>query len=226
MFDAIIISDLHLGSSVCRPKKLLRFLNQINTEEVSTKKFILAGDVFDNFHFERMDSLHWQVLSEIRRISQDVEVIWISGNHDGPSEIISHLVGSSVVNKYFFETSGKKVIILHGDKFDEFSVKNKLLTEIAGWIYFLIQKIDKDFYLSSLLKKNNKSFIRCTEIVRKKAIKYAVKKGYNVICCGHTHHAEVFKSDNIEYFNCGSWTERENHYITVENGEILLKQFF
>jgi len=30
---------------------------------------------------------------EIRKIADEMEVVWINGNHDGPAEIVSHLLG-------------------------------------------------------------------------------------------------------------------------------------
>jgi DNA polymerase II small subunit/DNA polymerase delta subunit B len=43
--DAISISDLHLGSNVCRVKELESFLEDIHSEKLKTKELILNGDV-------------------------------------------------------------------------------------------------------------------------------------------------------------------------------------
>ena len=92
MHDAIIISDLHLGSDVCQAKSLNHFLDNLK----NTNKLILNGDVFDSWDFRRLKSSHFKILSKIRHLSQSMEVIWIHGNHDGPCEIVSHLLGSVV----------------------------------------------------------------------------------------------------------------------------------
>lgn len=57
-------------------------------------------------------------------------------------------------------------------------------------------------------------------IVEKKAIEYARKRGYDIICCGHTHHAVINESGPVWYYNSGCWTERPCHYLTIENGTV------
>lgn len=50
MNDAIIISDIHLGSPTSQTQMLERFLYKIKNK---TKKLILNGDVFDSWDFDR-----------------------------------------------------------------------------------------------------------------------------------------------------------------------------
>ena len=90
--DAIIISDIHLGSDVSKAKLLTTFLEKIEKEN-STKCIILNGDFFDNMDFRRLKKHHWKVLSLIRSMSDHIKVVLILGNHDGPAEVLSHLLG-------------------------------------------------------------------------------------------------------------------------------------
>ena len=76
----LIISDIHLGSKVSRSTVLLDTLKQYTFE-----RLILLGDIFEDLNFKRLKSAHWELLSYIRRLSNDktgVEIIWIAGNHD------------------------------------------------------------------------------------------------------------------------------------------------
>ena len=66
--DAIVISDIHLGSDVSQAKLLTEFLEKIENEK-STKCLILNGDFFDNMDFRRLKKYHWKVLSAIRNMS-------------------------------------------------------------------------------------------------------------------------------------------------------------
>src|SRR5215813_6209069 len=91
VFDAIILSDLHLGSSNCQAKSLCDFLERIVDEKLRTGKLILNGDVFDSIDFRRLKKNHWKVLSLIRKLSDRMETIWLCGNHDGTAEFVSHL---------------------------------------------------------------------------------------------------------------------------------------
>jgi UDP-2,3-diacylglucosamine pyrophosphatase LpxH len=61
--DAVILSDLHLGSDNCQARALSRLLTQIRRGQLSTRHLILNGDVFDSIDFRRLKKHHWKVLS-------------------------------------------------------------------------------------------------------------------------------------------------------------------
>ena len=122
--DALIISDIHLGSDNCQAKDLVVFLEQIRCGVIQTSRIILNGDVFDSFDFRRLKKNHWKVLSLIRKLSDHIDITWIHGNHDGSLEFISHLLGVNVENQYEFESGGKRILALHGHIFDEFIDKH------------------------------------------------------------------------------------------------------
>src|SRR6478752_989498 len=96
MHDALILSDFHLGSDNCQAKDICRLLEQIVAGELQTARLILNGDVFDSIDFRRLTKNHWKVLSLVRKLSDQIEIIWLCGNHDGSAEIISHLLGVTV----------------------------------------------------------------------------------------------------------------------------------
>lgn len=218
MHDAIVISDIHLGSDVCQSKALNHFLDNLH----DTKKLILNGDVFDSWDFRRLKSSHFKILSKIRNLSQDIEVIWIHGNHDGPCEIISHLLGSTVHEEYIFNSGEKKIVCTHGDKFDDFITSYPILTRIADYAYHLLQKIDSEFYWARLAKMSSKTFLKCIEKVKLKALKYKEKVGCDAICVGHTHMPENYMD---QYFNSGCWTEKPPTYLKIKNGEITVEKY-
>ncbi len=222
MNDAVILSDLHLGSYVCQAKLIVDFLDQINSGEIQTRHLILNGDVFDSWDFRRLHKLHWKVLSKLRSISDHVHTIWLNGNHDGPAEIISHLIGVDVAEEYIFQTATKRVLVLHGDRFDKFLTDHPIITWVGDWIYYLMQKIH--IYWAKHAKKYSKTFLRCSEIVQMKAKEYACKKDCDIVCCGHTH-LELEDPGKISYYNSGCWTERPCTYLVVKNGEVVLHHF-
>ncbi len=217
MLDAIIISDTHLGSDNCQSKYLNHFLDTIKS-----KRLILNGDVFDSWDFRRLKSSHFKILSKLRTLSDSMEVVWINGNHDGPSEIVSHLLGCNVYEEYYFESSNKKIICTHGDKFDDFIANYPITVKIADFIYRLLQKLDNDFYWAKLAKMRSKTFLGSIQKIKEKAIEYKEKKGCDVICCGHTHVAE---SNNNVYYNSGCWTEKTCNYLSVLDGIISVKKY-
>lgn len=217
---SIIISDIHLGSGVCQAKKFREFLSSIQEEEIQTDELIVNGDLFDSWDFRRLKGSHWKILSKMRQVAKSKRVVWIRGNHDGPSEMISHLIGLDFVDEYFFENGDRKFLILHGDVFDDFISEYPILTKIADHAYRIMQRFSNSS--ATAAKRRSKTFLRCSEHVKKRAKSYASSKGADVVCCGHTHFAEEDCSDSVAYYNCGCWTENACHYLLVKNGSVSL----
>lgn len=223
--DAIIISDIHLGSDNCQAKDLVVFLEQIRCGVIQTSRIILNGDVFDSFDFRRLKKNHWKVLSLIRKLSDHIDITWIHGNHDGSLEFISPLLGINVENQYEFESGGKRILALHGHIFDEFIDKHPWLTVFADACYSLLQKIDSSHRFAKIAKTSSKTFLRCAEKIEQGALQLARKQNCHSVCCGHTHHAIEKIYHDVMYYNSGCWTETNPTYLTVLNGEIKIQTY-
>lgn len=218
--DAICISDLHLGSNICQAKLLEDFVRKIR-HEFYAQTLILNGDIFDSWDFRRLKKHHWNVLSELRKLSDHINVIYVAGNHDGPAEIISHLIGTIVVDEYILESGNKKILFHHGHRFDEFITTHPFIVWFADYIYYILQKIDKSFILANSAKHKSKIFLRISDLIEEKSMKYARKHGYDIVCTGHTHYA----LSKHNYYNSGSWTELPCHYLTIHNGIVQLCEY-
>jgi len=225
MRDAIIISDIHLGADVCQAKQLTHFLEAIHDGVIRTRSLILNGDVFDSIDFRRLKKHHWKVLSLIRKLSDKLDIVWLNGNHDGPSEIVSHLIGVRVQDEMILESGGRNILILHGHVFDEFLDTHPIISSVADWMYRLLQKIDRSHTIAKQAKRSSKTFLRCTAKIEASAREYAAKLGCSAVCCGHTHHSIVSESDAVAYYNSGCWTEKPCHYLTVQDGRVELHSY-
>jgi UDP-2,3-diacylglucosamine pyrophosphatase LpxH len=225
VYDALIISDIHLGSENCQAKSLCTFLEEVAAGGLPTARLILNGDVFDSIDFRRLRKNHWKVLSLIRKLSDRIEIVWICGNHDEPAEIISHLLGVQVANEYILESGGRRILVLHGHVFDEFLDAHPVLTWVADCIYWLLQKIDKTHTFAKLAKKSSKTFLRCSQVIEERATRYAAGKGCAAVCCGHTHHAIHNTGGRVHYHNGGCWTELPCTYLAVVDGRVTLCTF-
>src|SRR6516225_5289192 len=128
MLDALVLSDLHLGSSNCQAKLLCELLEDIEEERLVTQQLILNGDVFDSIDFRRLTKNHWKVLSLLRKLSDQIEITWLCGNHDGSAEIISHLLGVTVKDEFVLVSGSRRILILHGHQFDDFIDAHPILT--------------------------------------------------------------------------------------------------
>lgn len=225
LLDAVILSDLHLGSENSQAHRLNHLLKRIADGDLATERLILNGDVFDSIDFRRLTKSHWKVLSMIRKLSDQLEIVWVCGNHDGSAEIVSHLLGVSVSDDYTFRTGGRSVYVFHGHIFDEFLDRHPILSWLGDCIYFFLQWIDRTHYLAKVTKKGSKTFLRCARKIQEGAMALAAKKHCDIVCCGHTHHAVVDTSGPVHYFNSGCWTELPCTYLTVANGSVELHSF-
>lgn len=222
---SIIISDIHLGSAVCQAKRFKEFLSLINDESINADELIVNGDLFDSWDFRRLKGSHWKILSKMRQVAKSKKVVWIRGNHDGPSEMISHLIGLDFLDEYLFESGGRSFLVLHGDIFDDFISEYPLLTKLADNAYRTLQRMSGCSNLAFMAKRSSKTFLRCSEHVKERAKKYAFSKGADVVCCGHTHLHEDDLKDAVKYYNSGCWTEEKCHYILIDEGKVSIVDF-
>lgn len=222
--DAIIVSDIHLGSSLCQARHFAQFLDRLHSGDIATSELILNGDVFDSWDFRRLKKSHWKVLSLLRRLSDKIHITWINGNHDGPADIVSHLLGLDVADRYVFQSGDKQILAIHGHQFDEFIVNRPILTWIGDISFLLLQRLDPSFALARQAKRASKTFLRCSELIQERATAFARRMGCDVVCCGHTHY-EVERTGDVSYYNSGCWTELPCSYLSVLDGTLAVNHF-
>lgn len=222
-YDTILISDIHLGSPMCQARELDAFLAGIRV-----KHLILAGDIFDDLKFNRLQHWHWQALSRIRKISDHCQVVWLRGNHDSISaRTMSHLLGVHVRYHFEWESCGKRFYAVHGDRWDTFIYKHKRLTSVYSLIYDVLQRAhsDRTRRFSQWIKKSVPILRRNSEAVMWGAVRFAQKKGYDAIFCGHTHMATLENVEGILYGNDGTWQSDDPHFIGVNGLRIDLCRY-
>jgi UDP-2,3-diacylglucosamine pyrophosphatase LpxH len=179
---------------------------------------------FDSIDFRRLKKKHWNVLSLIRKLSDHVHVVWVAGNHDGPCEIVSHLIGVDVADEYVVESDDKKILFHHGHRFDTFIDKHPIISSMADWFYRRLQNFDQSFRIAHRAKRASKTFLHNSEIIQARSLEYAVKHGFDAVCCGHTHLAAE-KPGKIGYYNSGCWTEKPCTFLSVEHGVVELHSY-
>ena len=221
-YDCIVISDLHLGSDVCQAKLLEEFLEWAveNCDEL-----VINGDVFDDLNFKRLTKRHFACLKVIRRNSDrdDFRLVWIRGNHDGPIDIISHIVGVEILDEYVYDNGRIKLLILHGDQFDTFTTGYPWLTEVACGIFYYIQKW-MPHRAARWIRRISKRWQRNSERIERRAVEYARGRGYRFVTCGHTHLPLVSLHDGLLYLNSGTWTEFPPcPFVAVRGNEVRLE---
>lgn len=221
-YDCLIISDLHLGSDVCQAALLEEFLEWAVE---NTRELVINGDIFDDLNFKRLSKRHFACLKVIRRNSDrdDLRMIWVRGNHDGPADVVGHIVGVEVLDEYEFRNDAIRLLILHGDQFDRFVNNYGLLTELACGLFYYIQKW-APHQAARFIRRASKRWQRSGESIREGAVRYARSRGCRAIACGHTHFPGLEASQGVLYVNSGTWTEHPPcPFVAVKGREIRLE---
>jgi UDP-2,3-diacylglucosamine pyrophosphatase LpxH len=214
--DTLILSDLHLGSELSRARDAMAVL-----ESHRFRRLVLLGDIFADLNFRRLTGDHWKLLSHIRKLSNPrrrVEVVWVEGNHDhGLAQLMSHLVGVPVYERYVWEYAGKRHLAIHGHQFDRFVSRNLLISRLGEKIFYGIQKLDADSKIfSRFLDRMNTRWLRLSDKVAEGALEYARAGNCDRVFCGHTHAALTLTRDGIEYHNSGSWVDARATFLTID----------
>ena len=227
--EIAIISDLHLATHACKPKKIIKYL-----KSVQPKKLVLNGDIIDSWRFSRnyFPKNHLKVIRQmIKMMEQGVEIIYITGNHDEFLRKFSHVeIGNlKIANQLVLELDGQKTWIFHGDIFDPSIQKTRWLARLGAAAYGLLTMLNKA--VNQLLVSLGKNEIIIYKSIKDKVVKEklnlsrfetsvlqaAITQNYSTVICGHTHkpkHRQInFQGKNISYLNCGDWLE---HFTAVE----------
>ena len=225
MYNTLILSDLHLGAETSHAREATRVLR-----ESRFHRLILLGDIFADLNFARLTKDHWKFLSYIRKLSnpkRNIEVVWVEGNHDhGLTNIMSHLVGVRVYQRYAWQYSGLRHIAIHGHQFDGFQVNNVRLSRVGTSLYLKLQKLDfKSKPLVRLIDRLNTRWLRMSPKVSAGALQYARQQEADRIFCGHTHQAVHVEEDGIHYFNSGGWVDSRLTYLTVDEQGVRIHEY-
>lgn len=227
--EVVVISDLHLATHACKPKKILKYLKSIQPNIL-----VLNGDIIDSWRFKRnyFPKNHLKVIRQIiKMMEKGIPVYYITGNHDEFLRKFNHTqIGNlKIVNQLILELGGEKTWIFHGDIYDHVVNQAKWLAKLGAAIYEFLSILNK--LINILL-----GFLGAKEIFIYKSLKKylikenfvpskfemaignsAISQGYKNIICGHTHAPKTkqieINENSVDYFNCGDWVE---HCTAVE----------
>ena len=225
VYNTLILSDLHLGAETSHAREATRVL-----KENVFQRLILLGDIFADLNFARLTKEHWKFLSYIRKLSnpkRNIEVVWVEGNHDnGLTNIMSHLVGVRVYQRYVWQFAGLRHIAIHGHQFDGFQVNNVRLSRLGTSIYLQLQKLDfKGKPIVRFIDRLNTRWLRMSPKVSAGALQYARQHDASRIFCGHTHQAAHVREGEIDYYNSGGWVDSRLTYLTVDEEGVRIHDY-
>jgi len=216
--DTVVISDIHLGSEVCRARELRKALRSW----FPFRRLIILGDLFDDLNFSRLNKHHFGVIDDIRKLTSSkrgVSVDWIEGNHDEQAhDVIHRIMGAEVHDELILEFGNRRYLFMHGHQFDNFLYDHPILSVMAGKIYEKVQKREGGAKnVSRWLKKKSKGWLKVCKKIEEKAILYAASRDADFIVCGHTHYYDAdtrTPQAMVRYINTGCWTDSPSTITT------------
>jgi UDP-2,3-diacylglucosamine pyrophosphatase LpxH len=230
----IFISDVHLGTRVCKADLLADFLTHNTCDTL-----FLVGDIVDGWRLKRRwiwPEAHNRVLQTLlHKIDTGTRVIYVPGNHD---EVFRdycgrQIAGVEIVRETVHVTAdGRQLLILHGDQFDAVIAYARWLALLGDWAYSLVIELNewchgfrrlfglRHWSLAAFLKqkvKNALEFICRFE----DAVACEVRaRGLDGVVCGHIHHAAIKTIDGVLYLNDGDWVESCTALVEDRSGQL------
>ncbi|HEX3810784.1 MAG TPA: UDP-2,3-diacylglucosamine diphosphatase [Rhizomicrobium sp.] len=217
----IFVSDTHLGTRGCKADLLADFLAHNSCDTL-----FLVGDIVDGWRLKRRwhwPHAHTRVIHEILRMADcGTRVIYVPGNHD---EAFRQFCGRAIdrveiVHEAVHQTAdGRRLLVLHGDRFDTVIACAKWLAHLGDWAYS--KALDLNEVLSNARRMAGLPYWSLANYLKhkvKNALEYicrfeaavareAREHGYDGVVCGHIHQAAIKEIDGITYMNDGDWVE-------------------
>jgi UDP-2,3-diacylglucosamine pyrophosphatase LpxH len=235
-FRSIWISDLHLGTSGCQAKRLLQFLKATESETL-----YLVGDIIDGWQLKRRwywDQTHNNVIQNLlKKAKKGTQVIFVPGNHDEAARQFIGLEfgGIQVRDELIHVTAdGKRMLVIHGDRFDGVIACAKWLAYLGDNMYTVILKFNQIFNhwraraglpywsLSQYLKLKVKNAVSYITKFEDALADEARKRNLDGVICGHIHKPEIRDIDGVLYCNDGDWVESLSALVEDADGQLRL----
>lgn len=217
----IFISDVHLGTRGCKAEQLGDFLSRNSCETL-----YLVGDIVDGWRLRRRwywpESHNRVVEILLHKIDTGTRVIYVPGNHD---EVLRPycgriIAGIELAQEAVHETAdGRRLLVLHGDRFDTVIACAKWLAHLGDGAYTLALQLNEVCHavrrglglpywsLSAYLKQKVKNALEYICRFEAAVAREARSRGFDGVVCGHIHQAAIKTIESVLYVNDGDWVE-------------------
>lgn len=218
---SVWISDVHLGFRGCNADLLLDFLHHVRCDYL-----YLVGDIIDVWEMKKHPFWPQEHNNVIRTIlgkaKHDTKVIYIPGNHDEYlRDFDGTIFGNVEIRNETIHTTAdnRKLLILHGDKFDYIVKHSPFIAKIGSRLYDhllqanrLVNTVRRKFgfpywSLAAFLKHKVKNAVQFISDFEKAVAREAAEQGVECVVCGHIHREEIRRINDVDYYNCGDWVE-------------------
>jgi UDP-2,3-diacylglucosamine pyrophosphatase LpxH len=241
----VFVSDTHLGTPGCKAEALADFLAHNDCDTL-----YLVGDIVDGWQLKRR--WYWtqaqsQVVAEIlRKVDAGTRVVFVPGNHDefardyAGRQIFGGIDfggikfgGIEIVHETIHHTAdGKRLWVLHGDRFDGVIAYAKWLAHLGDRAYGVALRLNNALFalrkrlglpywsLSAWLKYKVKNAVEYISRFEETVAHEAAARGVDGVVCGHIHHAEIRMIGGVLYLNDGDWVESCSALVEDAHGHM------
>jgi UDP-2,3-diacylglucosamine pyrophosphatase LpxH len=237
-YRTIWISDVHLGTRDCKAAELLDFLRRHDADVI-----YLVGDLIDGWvlkHAWWWPQAHNDVVQKLlRRARKGTRVVYVPGNHDEFARgYLGHRFGGiEVVEDTVHETAdGKKLWVVHGDRFDPVVTKHRWLVPLVHGFLSLMRRIglagawrlvrpllgSPYRSLASYVKSRANLAMAALGDFERLAVEETRRRGLDGVVCGHVHVPAMRMLDGIEYLNDGDWVDSCSALVEHDDGRLEL----
>jgi len=227
----LFFSDLHLGCPYARVEPFLDFLNQHDPQYI-----YIVGDFIDGWRLRKR--WYWKpvynaILSRLFDLSQSgTKIFYTPGNHDDFLRSFRFNFDFVDIADQFIHhcPSGRRILVTHGDKFDQIEKKAKWISVLGSFLYDSIcwgdEKINRwrRYYqlerwsLAASIKKRVKSAVQFVSDFEDNLMLHAKSLDCQGVICGHIHTPVVVQKHGVTYYNTGDWIENSTALLEYEDG--------
>jgi UDP-2,3-diacylglucosamine pyrophosphatase LpxH len=235
-FRSIWISDVHLGTRDAQVEYLLDFLKQTRCDYL-----YLVGDIIDIWKMETGG--YWpqhnnEVIRQVlAKANKGTQVVFVPGNHDELFRDYDGVFfcGVRVQLEAVHETAdGRRLLVLHGDKFDCALRHGRWLNSIGSGAYDLLLWLNRRlnqwrrrfgfsyWSLSAYIKHRVRNAVTYASRFEQLVTKEARRRNFDGVICGHIHRPRLADFDGLLYANSGDWVENCTALAEDERGILHL----
>lgn len=227
----LFFSDLHLGCPYARVEPFLDLLNQHEPQYI-----YIVGDFIDGWRLRKR--WHWEpvynaILSRLFEMSQTgTKIFYTPGNHDDFLRSFRFKFDFVEIADQFIHhcPNGRRILVTHGDKFDQIEKKAKWISVMGSFLYDSIcwadQRVNRwrrhhnlsRWPLAASIKKNVKSAVQFVSDFEDSLMLHAKSLDCQGVICGHIHTPIVVEKHGITYYNTGDWIENSTALLEFADG--------
>ena len=212
-FDAVVVSDLHLGARNSRGNDFLRFLHTLRTD-----RLVLAGDLFNDHRLRGLQERDVQVVDLLRQYARRVHVDWVVGNHDPAPAWFASLLDITAIEEAILDVGGSTLSRLPRSWLGSLAHLATTRYRHRGCHLPRLPVARSVASPGAALKRSSKHFCHVTEVLKQRAIDEAAARGLSGVILGHSHLACEARSGGVHYLNCGCWTEKPSSFVGIRGG--------